>query len=136
MKAKAVPEVKVEEKPVPIKGNPENTIIVAGIPIEIKPTKMRYVRNGTANMYRLIKNMPLTDILSLPSGSFGGDDERDGDKAVMDWLIAVTDDAKFVTEHYDDFDAEQIMRLVEIFERINKFPKEDNLKNVATPRAV
>ena len=80
--------------------------------------------------------MPLTDILSLPSGSFGGDDERDGDKAVMDWLIAVTDDAKFVTEHYDDFDAEQIMRLVEIFERINKFPKEDNLKNVVTPRAV
>lgn len=85
MKAKSVPEAKVEQKPAPIKGKPENTIIVAGIPLEIKPTKMRYIRNGTANMYKLIKNVPLTDIMSLQSGAFGEGDDRDGDKAVMDW---------------------------------------------------
>lgn len=96
---------------------------------------MRYIRNGTANMYKLIKNVPLTDIMSLQSGAFGEGDDRDGDKAVMDWLIAVTDDADFVTEHYDDFDAEQIIRLVDIFERINKFVKEDHSKNAETPRA-
>lgn len=49
MKAKAVPEGGVETKPIPeakakvrekpIVGNAENTVIVDGIPIEIKPTK-------------------------------------------------------------------------------------------------
>lgn len=32
---------------------------------------------------------PLIDILAMEAGSFG--DERDGDKATMDWLIAATD---------------------------------------------
>ena len=135
MKAKAVPEAAVKEKEKPIVGIPENTIIVAGKPIEIKPTKLKYIRNGTANLYRLIKNVSIIDILSIPAGSFGEDDERDGDKAVMDFLIAALDDEQFVVDHYDDFDAEQLIRIVEIFERINKFPKEDNSKNGVTPVA-
>lgn len=133
MKAKAVPEAAVKEKEKPIVGTPENTIIVAGKPIEIKPTKLRYIRNGTVNLYPLLKNVSLINILQIPSGSFGPDDDRDGDKAVMDFLIAVTDDEAFVSAHYDEFDAEQIIRLVEIFERVNKFPKEDNSKNATAP---
>lgn len=133
--AKEVPEVKAKVKEKPIVGVPENTVIVDGTPLEIKPTKLRYVRNGTANFYKLIEKVSLVDIMQLQSGSFGEDDERDGDKAVMDWLIAATDNEEFVTEHYDDFDIEQILRILDIFKRVNKFTHEDESKNVETPAA-
>lgn len=134
VKGKKVPEAGMAEKQIPPVGVPENTVIVAGTPLEIKPTKMKYVRNGTANFYRLIEKVPLIDIVQIESGTFGGGDDRDGDKAIMDWLIAATDDEAFVVEHYDEFDVEQILRIVEIFKRINKFTKEDDSKNVETPR--
>jgi hypothetical protein len=57
--------------------------------VEIKPTKLRYQRNRTAFFYKALEMQPLVDILSLSEGAFG--DERDGDKCVMDWLIAVLD---------------------------------------------
>lgn len=134
MKVKKVPEVESQAKPVPAVGVPENTVIVAGTPLEIKPTKLKYIRNGTANLYHLIESYPLSDILMLESGAFGEGDSRDGDKAVMDWLIAATDNEGFVTQHYDDFDVEQVLRIVDIFKRVNKFVKEDNSKNGQSPR--
>lgn len=134
VKVKKVPEAGMAEKQIPPVGVPENTVIIAGTPLEIKPTKMKYVRNGTANFYRLIEKVPLIDIVQIESGTFGEGDDRDGDKAIMDWLIAATDDEAFVVEHYDEFDVEQILRIVEIFKRINKFTKEDDSKNVETPR--
>ena len=134
MKAKKVPEVGMETKPTPMTGIPENTVVVAGVPLEIKPTKLKYVRNGTANFYKLVERVSLVDIMQLQSGSFGEDDERDGDKAIMDWLIAATDNEEFIVAHYDEFDTEQIARILEIFKRVNKFPgKEDDLKNGGTP---
>lgn len=135
VKVKKVPEAGMAEKQVPPVGVPENTVIVAGTPLEIKPTKMKYVRNGTANFYRLIEKVPLIDIVQIESGAFGEGDDRDGDKAIMDWLIAATDNETFVVEHYDEFDVEQILRIVEIFKRINKFTKEDDSKNAETPLA-
>ena len=45
------------------------------------------MRNRTAAFYRILEVYPLSDILAMEAGAF--DDERDGDKAVMDWLIAV-----------------------------------------------
>lgn len=93
------------------------------------------MRNGTANFYKLIENVSLVDIMQLQSGAFGEGDDRDGDKAVMDWLIAATDDEEFVTEHYDNFDVEQILRILDIFKRVNKFMKEDASKNAQTPAA-
>ena len=131
--AKEIPEAKVKVKEKPIVGVPENTVIVDGTPIEIKPTKLRYVRNGTANFYKLIEKVSLVDIMQLQPGSFGEGDDRDGDKAVMDWLIAATDNEEFVTEHYDDFDVEQILRILDIFKRVNKFTHEDMSKNAETP---
>ena len=101
----------MEMKPTPMVGVPENTVMVAGVPLEIRPTKLKYVRNGTANFYKLIERVSLVDIMQLQSGSFGEDDERDGDKAIMDWLIAATDNEEFVVDHYDEFDTEQIARI-------------------------
>lgn len=133
MKAKKVPDIGMAEKEPPMVGAPENTVNVSGTLIEIKPTKLKYLRNGTANFFRLIERMSILDIVQLPSGAFGDDDDRDGDKAMMDWLIAATDRPEFVQEHYDEFDTEQILRMCDIFKRVNKFVKEDDSKNAVTP---
>lgn len=70
----------------------------------------------------------------MERGSFG--DDRDGDKAVFDWLIAVTDDPELIEEHYDELDTGTIEKLLSIFRRINKIDeKDEKLKNVMAPRA-
>ena len=83
--------------------------------------------------YRMLELYPLVDILGMDSNTFG--DGRDGDKALMDWLIAVTDDPDLIVENYDTLDTDTIERLLAIFRRVNKIDeKEAKLKNVVTPR--
>lgn len=136
-KEKALPKTGIKEKELPPSGRAENTVIINGDPIEIKATKLRYIRNGTANLFRLLERMPINDLVMLPAGAFGEGDDRDGDKALMDWLIAATDNEEFVVGHYDDFTTEQILRILDIFLRVNKFlskEAEESLKNALTPR--
>ena len=126
----------MEMKELPVVGNSENTVMIGGKPVEIKPTKLKYVRNGQANFYKALDQVSLTDIMQWPVGVFGEGDNRDGDKAVMDWLIAATDDEKLIAENYDEMDVGQVNRILEIFKRVNKFvTKEADSKNAETPRA-
>ena len=98
--------------------------------VEIKPTKLKYQRNRTASFYKILELYPLTEVLAMQEGTFG--DERDGDKAVMDWLIAVFDDEKLVMENYDEMDTGMIEKLLIIFKRVNQIDeKEEKLKNLA-----
>lgn len=128
---KRKPSSKQKAKEMPVIGNPENIITIGGETREIKPTKMKYHRNNTAYFYRMIENVSLPDILSYPEDAFG--DGRDGDKALMDWLIAVFDDEDFVVAHYDDMDAEIIDRALEIFKRVNKInEREERQKNLSS----
>ena len=94
---KELPPVQQTEKELPQVGSPENTIVIGGRLVEIKPTKLRYQRNRTAAFYKMLELYPLADILAMEAGAFG--DDRDGDKAVMDWLIAVFDDEALVLEN-------------------------------------
>lgn len=81
----------------------------------------------------MLELYPLADILAMEAGAFG--DDRDGDKAVMDWLIAVTDDEKLVTAHYDSLDTGVIEQLLSIFRRVNRIDeKEAKQKNLLTAR--
>ncbi|MBQ6122564.1 MAG: hypothetical protein IJI59_12605 [Clostridia bacterium] len=101
--------------------------------MEIKPTKLRYQRNRTAAFYKMLELYPLADILAMEAGAFG--DDRDGDKAVMDWLIAVFDDEALVLENYDGMDTGTVEQLLEIFRRINRIDeKEQKQKNLQTAR--
>ena len=69
----------------------------------------------------------------MEAGSFG--DERDGDKAVMDWLIAVFDDEQLVIDNYDNMDTATIEKILSIFLRVNKIDeKEEKLKNLEVER--
>ena len=131
--SKELPDAQQPEKALPQVGNPENTIVIDGRLVEIKPTKLRYQRNRTAAFYKMLELYPLADILAMEAGAFG--DDRDGDKAVMDWLIAVFDDEALVLENYDGMDTGTVEQLLEILRRVNRIDeKEQKQKNLQTAR--
>lgn len=117
-----------QEVPLPAVGNPENTIRIGDKLVEIRSTKVRYQRDRTAGFYRAMELYPLADILASDAGVF--DKDRNGDKCVMDWLIAVTDDPELIINNYNDMDTDVIERLLVIFRRVNNIDaKEQNVKN-------
>lgn len=76
---------------------------------------------------------PIADILAMEAGAFG--DDRDGDKALMDWLIGVTDNPDLIARHYDEMDTGSIEQMLAIFRRVNRIDeKEQKLKNLQTAR--
>ena len=125
---KKIPTKKTKEKVLPKVGNPENTVMIGGTLVEIKPTKLKYHRNNVAAFYKIVDMIPLPDILSMDKNAFG--DGRDGDKALMDWLIAVVDDENLIVENYNDMDTSTIEKILAIFKRVNKIDeKEEKQKN-------
>lgn len=131
--AKAVPDLAQAKRELPQVGNPENTVMIGGKLIEIKPMRLEYQRNRTASFYHVLELYPLPDILAMEN-PFG--DGRDGDKALCDWLVAVTDDEDLIRENIDSIDTETIYKMLAIFRRINKITEmEEKLKNVKTPGA-
>ena len=130
--AMPVPEENKAKEELPPVGTPENTVIIGGKLIEIKPTKLKYQRNRTAVFYHILEMYPLSDILAMGPKSFG--DGLDGDKKLYDWLVAVTDDEELIRENYDEIDSKVVYQLLEIFRRINKITEmEEKLKNAKTP---
>lgn len=127
-----IPDTNIDIPPLPDVGSPENTIIIGGKLIEIKPTKLKYQRNGTTVFYHALELYPLADIFAMDSRVFGA--KRGGDKALIDWLVAVTDDEQLIRENYDDMDTDTIYRLLAIWKRVNKIDeKESKLKNMQAP---
>lgn len=117
----------------PIVGNPANMVTFGDVEIELKPTKIKYQRDRTAAFYRMLKQMPLIDILALQDGIL--DPERSSDKMLFDWLIAVTDDPKVVTANYDKLDTESVYKILEIFCRLNHIPDEEKKQKAQTEKA-
>lgn len=133
MPERKLPTIGIKEKYLPPTGNPENEVEIGGQKIEIKPTKLKYQRNRTAAFYRLLDMYPLMDILAMEAGTFG--DDRDGDKATMDWLIAATDNEELIVNNYDSLDTDTIERVLEIFKRVNRInEKEEKQKNATRDR--
>ena len=130
---KPLPASEQMDKGLPQIGSPENSVRIGDQLIEIKHTKLEYQRNRTAAFYRMLELYPLADILAMEAGAFG--DDRDGDKALMDWLIAVTDDEQLILDHYNELDTGMIEQLLQIFRRVNRMDeKEQKQKNLLTAR--
>ena len=128
------PKSGTPQKELPAIGSPENTVMIGGQLIEIKPMKLKYIRNRTAAFRMLIEQFPLSYILAMDRTSFG--DGRDGDKALYDWLVAVTDNEELIRANYDEIDSETIYKLLAIHRRIEKIDElEAKLKNAETPGA-
>lgn len=111
------PENTALKQDLPPKVNLENSILVDGEYIEIKPTLLKYFRNQSANSYGWLNAVPLDEFMSVPKGTF--DKDRDSDQILLDFLVAAFDDVEFVRKHYDEFTAADIDRIVKIFGRIN-----------------
>jgi hypothetical protein len=125
---KKTPSRKIKAKELPKVGNPANTVLIGENMVEIKPTKLKYHRNNVAAFYKIVDMVPLPDILSMGKQAFG--DGRDGDKALMDWLIAVFDDEQLVIDNYNDMDTGTIEKILAIIKRVNKIDeKEEKQKN-------
>ena len=128
IQVKKTPSRRKKEKELPDVGNPENTVLIGDTLVEIKPTKLKYHRNNVASFYKIVEMVPLPDIMSMGSNAFG--DGRDGDKALMDWLIAVVDDEQLIVDNYNEMDTETIEKILAIFKRVNKIDeKEEKQKN-------
>lgn len=131
IQVKKTPSRRKKEKELPNVGNPENTVLIGDTLVEIKPTKLKYHRNNVASFYKIVEMVPLPDIMSMGSNAFG--DGRDGDKALMDWLIAVVDDEQLIVDNYNEMDTETIEKILAIFKRVNKIDeKEEKQKNAGS----
>ena len=127
----ATPKSGMSMKEMPAIGVPENTVKIGKTLIEIKPMKLKYVRNRTAAFRHILELYPLSDVLAMEN-TFG--DGRDGDKALYDWLVAVTDNEELIRENYDEIDTDLVYRLLAIHRRIEKVDEmEAKLKNAKTP---
>ena len=132
-KEKKKPKIKQEEKEMPQIGAVDNKVEIDGIIKEIKPTKLRYQRNHTAAFYQVVDTYPLPMILAMDSDQFP--DGRDGDKCLLDWLVAVFDDEDFVSEHYNNMDTEFIEKVLRIYRKVNHIDeKEEKLKKITAPQ--
>ena len=130
---KPTPSTAQKKRELPAVGKPENTVTIGGKLVEIKPMRLEYQRNRTASFYHVLELYPLPDILAMEN-PFG--DGRDGDKALCDWLVAVTDDEELIRENLDSIDTDTIYQMLAIFKRINRISEmEEKLKNARTPGA-
>lgn len=128
-----LPKPTIKKMATPKIGDPQNVVQFGDVEIELKPTKIKYQRDRTAAFYRMLKQMPLIDILALQDGIL--DPERSSDKMLFDWLIAVTDDPKLVTANYDKLDTESIYKILEIFCRLNHIPEDEKKQKAQTEKA-
>lgn len=128
-----LPKPTIKKMATPKIGDPKNVVQFGDTEIELKPTKIKYQRDRTAAFYRMLKQMPLIDILALQDGIL--DPERSSDKMLFDWLIAVTDDPKLVTANYDKLDTESIYKILEIFCRLNHIPEDEKKQKAQTEKA-
>ena len=117
------PEVSPEKEEMPSDMNEENTVVVCGQKVEIKPTKLKYFRNKGASAYGIIKAIPLHELLTYDKGVI--DPVRDADQLLYDFLVAAFDDPDFVRDNYNDMDAEAIDRVIKIFGRINHIDEKE-----------
>lgn len=109
-----------------------NCINVKGKLVAIKPTLLKYFRNNSVSFYRILDNVPLPEIYMMTEERNG----IDGDAAVLTFLSAVLDDPKLAKQIYPLLDASHIMKILEIFKRLNGIAdKEEKSKNVGATKA-
>ena len=117
------PEPTPEKEEKPSEFLEENCVMVGEHKVEIKPTKLKYFRNKAASAYNVIKSVPLHELMVVGKGVF--DEKRDADQLMFDFLVSAFDDAEFVKENYDNFDADNIERVVKIFGRLNHIDEKE-----------
>jgi len=142
---KELPETAKTDKPTPKKTeekkempevqkfkHPENTVLFGNTPIEIKSTKVGYQRSNLAAFYLVLEQIPLPELFVTELPGWG-----DGDTALFNWLVAVTDDEELVKREYNNLDTDTIEEILKIYKRVNRIDeKRENLKKQGSQKAV
>lgn len=118
-----MPEATPPKEEMPSDLNQENTVVIGGKAIEIKPTKLKYFRNKTTTSYGYLKAIPLNEFLSYDKGVL--DKTKDADQLLYDFLVAAFDNAEFVRDNYDEMTADDVERVIQIFGRINHIDEKE-----------
>ena len=122
-KRKRVPKAQKAKQEVALPVHQENCISFNGKLIQIFPTKLKYFRNKTASVYKILKLVPLTQFLTYDRGVV--DEERDADQILYDFLVAVFDSEEIVHSIYDDITADDVQNILNIFGRLNHIDQKE-----------
>lgn len=111
-------ESKIENTQVkPVSKLKENEVqLSSGKIIKIKPVKIKDLKNGSFNTYRLIENMGLVSLLRY----------IDGDELVLGYLKSTVDETpESINLLYDDLSIEDISNIIQKSKKINGIKDED-----------
>lgn len=92
----------------------------------IKPTKVKYFKNGFYNMHMFFKQIGFVELISLYS---------DGIELAKKYFTAVFDSEEIAEEIFDSLDTKIVKDIVEKTNILNEI-KEQDLKNQQTGRKV
>lgn len=97
----------------------ENQILIGSKTIDIKPTKMKYIRNNFYVYYELIKQ----EKINLFKYS-------DGDEIFTKFLQAAFDNDVEIIEYIkEELDLNTLNNLIEKIREVNGFPTDEEIKN-------
>lgn len=97
----------------------ENQILIGSKTIDIKPTKMKYIRNNFYVYYELIKQ----EKINLFKYS-------DGDEIFTKFLQAAFDNDVEIIEYIkEELDLNTLNDLIEKIREVNGFPTDEEIKN-------
>ena len=114
---KKKPEEKKETKPE--KKVKEDEVILGEMGlVKLKPTKLKYFKNGKYNNFMLIKNMPINELLRYD----------DGEEVIENFILAALDLEKITEEFVDSLSIVDLYELIEKINKINGIKEEDFLK--------
>jgi len=119
-KVTEIKEIKKEEeseKEIKVK---ENEILLPTGVVKLKPTKLKYFKNGFYNNFMLVKTMGINEILRYD----------DGESVLYDYLCAALDIEKKEITYFDDLRTDTIFELIEKMNKINNIKDSDFLNQM------
>ncbi|MDK2801727.1 MAG: hypothetical protein PWQ70_3346 [Clostridiales bacterium] len=95
----------------------DNEVLINGKKREILGTKIKYLKNGYFNAYKIINDIGIVELFNY----------SDGEELIKNFLISVFDDENYVNSVFEDLDVETIENIIEVVKKVNKIKEEDFL---------
>lgn len=122
-----ISEIKKEiEEPISEKIKDDEIFIPTKGLVKLKPTKLKYFKNGTYNNYMLIKNIGIHELLRYD----------DGDEILKDFLSAALDIEKSAIDFIDEMSTKTLFDIIEKANKLNEIKDTDFLERLQEMEAM
>jgi hypothetical protein len=122
-----IAEIKNEiEEPLPERIKDDEVFIPTKGLVRIKPTKLKYFKNGMYNNYMVIKNIGIHELLRY----------EDGDTILKDFISAALDIEKDSIDFIDEMNTRTLFDLISKANKINEISDTDFLKQLQEMEAI